>query len=85
VRRRDAVVSIAVSGAALVLGGCATSQAPHDGLPEEQLRALLQLNGMDLQPGEGPKVLASFTSNRYTAAVDPMIQPQSDFDADVDV
>jgi hypothetical protein len=85
VKRRDALVSIAWSGAALVLPGCASSQASHEGLSDDQLRAMLQLNGMDLQPGEGPKVLASFTAGRYTTAVDPTVQPQSDFDPDVDL
>jgi hypothetical protein len=84
-KRRDALVSMALSGAAVVLPGCATSRSEGGVLSEEQLRAMLQLTGMDLQPGEAPAVLASFTGSRFTAAVDPTTQPQSDFDADVDL
>jgi hypothetical protein len=40
---------------------------------------------MDLGPGEGAAIRASFIGSRFPAAVDPTIQPQSDFDADVDV
>ena len=48
------------------------------------MQAMLRLNGMDLDPGEGPKVLASFTANRFAVLVDPTIQPNSDFDPAVD-
>ena len=46
---------------------------------------LQQLAGLELQPGEAAKVLASLKSNRFTAKVDPTIQPQSDFDPEVDM
>ena len=83
-KRREVLVSMALSGAAMALPGCAKVQAPAEGLSEDQLRAMLQLNGMDLQPDEAPKVRASFLAGRFTTAVDPAVQPQSDFDADVD-
>lgn len=73
-----------MSGAVAILPDCA-SVAPSPGaLTDEQMRALLRLNGLDLTAGEGPAVLASFTASRFPATVDPTIQPV-DFDADVDV
>jgi hypothetical protein len=77
-------MTLAVSGAAAMVPAC-TSEPPKEGLADLEMRAMLRLNGMDLAPGEGPRVLASFTASRFPAAVDPTIQPQSDFDADVDV
>jgi hypothetical protein len=84
VKRRDALVTLAVSGAATAWPGCA-SKVPGEGLSDPQMRAMLRLNGMDLRPGEGPQVLASFNASRFPATVDPTIQPQSDFDASVDL
>jgi hypothetical protein len=86
VKRRDAIVSLALSGlGTLLTSGTATRQTSKEGLSEEQLRMLLrQFAGLELQPGEAPKVLASFKSNRFTAKVDPMVQPQADFDPEVE-
>jgi hypothetical protein len=83
-KRRDVLVTLAMSGAVAMLPDCARVEAAPGVLTEEQMRALLRLNGLDLSPGEGPAVLASFNSSRFPAAVDPTIQP-TDFDADVDV
>jgi hypothetical protein len=82
-KRRDALVAMAASGVAIVLPGCASPRPTSGALTDDQMRAMLRLNGMDLAPGEGPRVLASFTGNRYAAAVDPAIQPNCDFDPDV--
>lgn len=84
-QRRDALASLAASGAGLLLGGCAPPAAANAGPSESQIGPLLQqLTGYTLRPGEGATVLASLEGNRYTAAVDPTIQPQSDFDPAVD-
>ena len=83
-KRRDALVTLAASGAAAVWPACASKPA-DEGLSDAQMRAMLQLNGMDLRPGEGPQILASFNASRFPASVDPTIQPQSDFDAAVDL
>ena len=85
-KRRDALVSVAVYGAGAVLPSWSGLKVPSEGLSEEQLRILLrQLAGLELQSGEAPKILASLRSNRFTASVDPTVQPQSDFDPEVDV
>jgi len=76
---------MALSGAAIMLPGCTSAPASPGSLSDDQLRAMLQLNGLDLAPGEGSKIMTSFTSSRFTTAVDPMTQPQSDFDPDVDL
>lgn len=81
-KRRDALKSLVVSGAAAALPANA-SAASNTELSEEQLRAMLHLVGMELRAGEGAAVLASFKDNRFTADVDPKIQA-TDFDADVD-
>lgn len=81
-KRREALVSLVVSGAVAALPAC-SSPAPATGLSEAQLRAMLRLNGLELRPGESSAVLASFNGSRFTTAVDPGIQP-TDFDADVD-
>ena len=74
-KRRDALVSLA---ALTSLAACASST------PADDLQAVVrQLGGFDLQPGEAPAVLASLKGSRYTAEVDPTIQPQSDFDPEV--
>jgi hypothetical protein len=84
-QRRDALASLAVSGAGILLGACSTPSAAGEGPSEAQIGILLrQLTGYELRPGEGAKVLASLQGSRYTGAVDPTIQPQSDFDPDVD-
>ena len=83
-KRRDALMALGVSGIALALPGCASPQASSGGLSEDQLEAMLRLNGMTLEAGEGPAVLASFTANRFPTVVDPAIQPQCDFDPEVD-
>lgn len=73
--RRDALVSLA---AVASLTACAAST------PADDLQAVVrQIGGFDLQPGEAPAVLASLKGSRYTADVDPTIQPQADFDPDV--
>jgi hypothetical protein len=84
VKRRDVLVTIAASGAAAMLPAC-SGEAPTEGLSDVEMRGMLRLNGMDLGPGEGAAIRASFVGSRFPAAVDPTIQPQSDFDADVDV
>jgi hypothetical protein len=85
VKRRDALMSIAISGVAVALPACRTSEvAPAGSLTEDQMRAVLRLNGMDLEPGEAPSVLASFAGSRFATPVDPAIQPQSDFDPEVE-
>ena len=83
-KRRDAVVSLAITGAAALLPACTRVQASSDSLTEDQMRAMLRLNGLDLQPGEAAAILASFNSSRFSVAVDPTVQP-TDFDADVDL
>jgi hypothetical protein len=83
-KRRDALLALGASGMVIVLPGCAGPQASSGGLSEDQLEAMLRLNGMSLAPGEGPAVLASFTANRFATVVDPTIQPQCDFDPEVD-
>jgi hypothetical protein len=86
VKRRDALVSLAVYGAGAVLPSWSGLKVPSEGLSEEQLRILLwQLGGLEMQSGEASKVLVSLRSNRFTASVDPTVQPQSDFDPEVDV
>jgi hypothetical protein len=84
VERRDALMAMAMSGVVVALPGCSVPQATVGGLTEDQLGAMLRLNGTDLAPGEGQKVLASFAANRFAGAVDPMIQPNCDFDPDVE-
>jgi hypothetical protein len=84
VRRRDVLLSLAMTGAIAVLPDCAPVEASTDSLSEAQMRAMLRLNGLDLKPDEAGAVLASFTSSRFPGAVDPTIQP-TDFDPDVDV
>ena len=83
-KRREALVSIALSGTTILLPGCAPSPAPADTLSERDIQALLRLQGVTLEPGEGAHVLTSFMSSRFTTAVDPTVQPQSDFDPEVD-
>jgi hypothetical protein len=83
-KRRDALVSLAVSGAGVLWAGCG-GQEPSGGLSEQQVGLLVhELTGSELQPGQASQVLASLKGNRFTADVDPTIQPQSDFDADTD-
>jgi hypothetical protein len=81
-KRREALVSLAVSGAALIAPAYGREVSPKD-LSDEQIRAMLRLNGLDLAPGEGAKVRASLALNRFVIPVDPSLQP-ADFDADVD-
>jgi hypothetical protein len=84
VKRRDVLVTLAASGAVAILPACAR-QTRKEGLSDAEIGAMLRLNGMDLDPGEGAAVRASFMGSRFPATIDPTIQPQSDFDADVDL
>jgi hypothetical protein len=77
-KRREALVSLAAAASLASLAACASAS------PADDLQAVVrQLGGFDLSPGEAPAVLASLKGSRYTAEVDPTIQPQSDFDPDV--
>ena len=68
--RRDALITLAA------LAACS-------GGHEDDLQVVVrELGGFELKPGEGPAVLASLKGSRYTADIDPTIQPQSDFDPD---
>jgi len=88
VKRREVLVSLAVAGAGVALGGCAGRPGadvdPRDPSDAQLGTMLRQLSGLDLRPGEGPSVLRSFKGSRFTAHVDPTIQPQADFDPEVD-
>jgi hypothetical protein len=83
--RRDALASLAASGAGLLLAGCKPASPLADALaPVIDVGALLHaLTDYTLRPGEGPAVLASFQGARFTTPVDPTIQP-TDFDPEVD-
>jgi hypothetical protein len=82
--RRDALATLAVSGAGILLGGCSPAAAPVDAASPIDIGSLLhQLTDYTLRPNEGSAVLASLQGNRFTAAVDPTIQP-TDFDAETD-
>jgi hypothetical protein len=80
--RRDAIASLAVSSAGILLGGC-THASPEAASAIDIGSLLHQLTDYTVRPGEGASVLASLQGNRFTAAVDPTIQP-ADFDADCD-
>ncbi len=80
--RRDAIASLAVSSAGILLGAC--THAPAETASTIDIGSLLhQLTDYTVRPGEGAPVLASLQGNRFTAAVDPTIQP-ADFDAETD-
>jgi hypothetical protein len=81
--RRDAIASLAVSGAGILLGGCTPAHAPEAASAIDIGSLLHQLTDYTLRPNEGSAVLASLQGNRFTAAVDPTIQP-TDFDAETD-
>jgi hypothetical protein len=85
-KRRDALIALGASGIVVALPDCRGAPATSGGeaLSEGQIDAMLKLNGMSLGPGEGPAVLASFVGNRFAAVPDPAIQPQCDFDPEVD-
>ena len=57
-KRREALKSLVVSGAAAALPAGAGTEPTE--LSEDQLRAMLRLVGMELGAGEGAAVLASF-------------------------
>jgi hypothetical protein len=76
---------MAVSGAALALGACGRTVPAAGDLSEGELHAWLRyVDGDQAGSGDAQGILASLKANRFTAAVDPTIQPQSDFDPDVD-
>ena len=81
--RRDAIASLAVSGAGILLAGCTHAQAPDTASAIDIGSLLHQFTDYTVRPGEGAAVLASMQANRFTATVDPTIQP-TDFDADSD-
>ena len=83
-RRRDALLSLAISGAVAATSSWPASAQAEQMLSEEQLAMLLrQMVGMELRPDEAPKVLASLRLNRLTRRVEPTIQPQ-DFDPELE-
>ncbi len=82
--RRDALLLLITSAAGATLASCEMSK--EGGISQQQLVALVRnVAGLDTQAKDAPKVLASFNSNRFTAKVDPTIQPQADFDPETDV
>ena len=83
-KRRDALVGLAMIGASSALPSCARP-SPKVDAGEEQLRVILgQLAGLELRPGEAPRVIAALRANRFTGQPDPTTQPQADFDAEVE-
>jgi len=73
-----------MSGAAAAVRSWPASAQANQMLSEEQLGTLLrQMVGIELGPGEAPKVLASLRLNRFTRRVEPTIQPQ-DFDPELE-
>jgi hypothetical protein len=82
--RRDAIASLAVSSAGILLGGCTPGHPPASAASGIDIGSLLhELTDYTLRPGEGAGVLESLQGNRFTASVDPTIQP-TDFDAESD-
>ena len=81
--RRDAIASLAVSSAGILLGGCTPGHAPKAASAIDIGSLLHQLTDYTVRPGEGASVVESLQANRFTAAVDPTIQP-TDFDAESD-
>jgi len=83
-KRRDLLLSMAASSVAIALPGC-VGRSGNKGVSESDVRdMLMDLYGIELPPGQEQAVIASLKGSRYTAAVDPMVQPQCDFDAEVD-
>jgi hypothetical protein len=83
-KRRDALVALAAGGAGSLLPSCGRPSRADD-VSEEQLRLMLRrLAGLDLAPDEAARVLGALRANRFTGRPDPTIQPQSDFDPEVD-
>ena len=83
-KRRDALVALAAGGAGSVLPSCGRA-TPTDHIDEERLRLMLRhLADLPLAPDEAQRVLAALRANRFTGRPDPAIQPQSDFDPEVD-
>ena len=84
-KRRDALLSLAMSVAVAAVSSWPAPARANQGLSEEQLGTLLgQMVGLELRPGEAPKVLASIRLNRFTRRVEPTIQPH-DFDPELDL
>jgi hypothetical protein len=85
-KRCDALISIPIFGVGAVLTSCDAPPMQTGEISEEQLRLMLrQLSGLELAPGEWTKVLESLKATRFTAYIDPMTQPQSDFDPGADL
>ena len=83
-KRRDALVGLAMVGASAAAPSCARP-GPNVDAGEEQLRVILgQLAGLELGPGEGPRVIAALRANRFAGQPDPTTQPQSDFDPEIE-
>jgi hypothetical protein len=84
VKRREALLSVAVTAAGMAMG-CSGEHADGAELSDAQVDLMLRhLAGYQLGPGEGAHVRQSFAGSRFTTAVDPTIQPQADFDPAVD-
>jgi hypothetical protein len=84
--RRDALRSLAGTGAALTLEACRHAPAPAGTLTDPDIeRMVLALTGVVLKPGQVAGVREMLRTMRFTGRVDPAVQPSLVFDPEVDV
>jgi hypothetical protein len=82
--RRDALRSLAGTGAALTLEGC--TPTPPDTLNDVNIERLtLALTGVTLKPGQAAGVREMLRTLRFKGRVDPAVQPSVEFNPEVDV
>jgi hypothetical protein len=84
--RRDALRSLAGTGAALTLEGCTKAPAqPGPPTDDDIERVALALTGVGLKPGQAAGVREMLRTMRFNGTVDPAVQPSLIFDPEVDI
>jgi hypothetical protein len=84
--RRDALRSLAATGAALVLPGCRKPAASAAVVTDADVdRMIRTLSGVDPASGDLAPTRALLASFRFKGTVEPGVQPALAFDPEVDL
>jgi len=84
--RRDALRSLAGTGAALTLEGCTRAPvSPTMPTDTDIERVALALTGVVLKTGQAAGVREMLRTMRFMGRVDPAVQPSLVFDPEVDI
>jgi hypothetical protein len=82
-RRHLLKTAVASTGGAL-LSSCARGRQPRLASDAELAAVLREFGGVELAPGEAARIRKAIRESRFEIKVDPEVQPECDFDPEVE-